>query len=487
MTELQGLQAFKYDGAAAIWAAWTDWPHLSLALDQGADGVSASWWMMAQDRNITIYWDASHGAVNDWKALTKDTRLYTFLADDVGHMERPFGPMSDRLRWHELSQAWESMFANLSSAECPLFAEKAEEILRQRGGLGSLGGEGDDIHGRLWEDLRRDPPFVAGQQKVNIARFFNSTERAKAELSGWDTVLLNLECLALETGLLTSRKLHRLNFKEPRQENDDTSREAERTGRPQMDERLLRTSCKNAVEVGVYMLCEPEHTHWVNIVLAAGGPTEAWHRDQNYKLRSVEGSRLWMIEQLSGSFAAHLHKTWGQLKNLNILKSCGMRIQAFDDQADAGLIVAQDDLADLLGMGVVSMVFHREQRNMWSMRGWPVRMSGVLAPPLLRAKTLKAFRDDYKAFEELKAHPFQSPEIQDLLKRSVFNQRSVMQYVLAAQETQFEFSARLQTLAHGRASTVIRSQCSEDLFSSAKNSKLCKERRTTDDPRSRTR
>lgn len=49
MTELQGLQGFKYDGAAAIWAAWTDCPHLSLALDQGAGGVSASWWMMAQD------------------------------------------------------------------------------------------------------------------------------------------------------------------------------------------------------------------------------------------------------------------------------------------------------------------------------------------------------------------------------------------------------------------------------------------------------
>lgn len=200
--------------------------------------------------------------MNDWKAMTKDTSLHTFWLMMLATWNAPCGPMSDRLRWHELSQAWDSMFANLSSAECPLFAEKAEEILRQRGGLASLGGEGDDIDGRLWEDLRRDLAFVAGQQKVNIARFYNSTERAEAELSHWDTVLLNLECLALETGLLTSRKLDRLNFKEPRQENDDTSREAERTGRPQMDERLLRTSCKNTVEVGVYMLCEPEHKHW---------------------------------------------------------------------------------------------------------------------------------------------------------------------------------------------------------------------------------
>ncbi|MFM7983045.1 MAG: hypothetical protein ACKPKO_27360, partial [Candidatus Fonsibacter sp.] len=59
-----GLVAFKPNPSAAHWAHWRTWPHLSVAMDLGSDGLCAFDWREygPHKLNVDKYPYPSHGA-----------------------------------------------------------------------------------------------------------------------------------------------------------------------------------------------------------------------------------------------------------------------------------------------------------------------------------------------------------------------------------------------------------------------------------------
>lgn len=256
--------------------------------------MSASWWMLSQHMCVSIYWDFSHRAQNDWKGMLRDTNMMGFWILMLVCWNAPCGP-----RWQQLLEAWQAMHRVFPDGDCPLYLERVQDILEERGGIAAVSDGPGDVSERLWADLSGDPPFSVGAPKANLNRFFSTVAKARSSMSRWSTELLNYEFLALEEGGLSGKKLQGIVVKSSR-EKDETERATTGGSRPQVCDAAMKSACSNAVVVGVAMLGEREHKDFVSIILVAGEPTERWLRTQSARLRDVQSSESWMVKQLGG-------------------------------------------------------------------------------------------------------------------------------------------------------------------------------------------
>ena len=481
ITPLPGMSHFLPpldDGVLGLWHHWSRWPHLAWAADQGSDGVASHFRWMWLGLNLTAYWGFSHGCQNDWKGTLHDLNLYGFWVLMLVVWNVASGPLQNRTRWQQLQEAWSAMCSALSAKTCPLYLDKVDAILHERGGLSSLTSEMGDVETRLWDDLRTSCPYKAGEKKCNLNRFFSSTERAKEALPQWHSSLLNLEFLALETSMLKEKPIDKIVLKAAPL-NDDAARQCTNGGRPTIDDKALRNAGANAVVIGINMLSEPDHKTMVQIVLSIGASTEAWHRRQNEALRSVDKSVSWMVEQLSGDFLAHVRSTLGQLHDVDVLQRCGIQCFGFaagGDALDEVRVVRENDFACLLADGCVGLGFRRLQRCAWAFFGWPCRCTGILGDAALRRETSEELKADLEAFEALSRLDHKPDGLVALLARSVFHQTSVKQCVEGFREANFEptETGDLAQLIRKRSRSIISSQASEDSFNVCKNSRLTK-------------
>eukprot|EP00971_Amphidinium_carterae_P333121 6467661-Amphidinium_carterae.1 len=270
--------------------------------------------------NVTFVWDWSHGAQNDWKAMLRD-----------------MGPLPV-LAAHD--DAWSDLFNNLSPEQCPLFTDLLLELSKEVGPAGATGQDGSAI---VWEHLKTHPPFSIGQPKVNLTRFFSTTECASSFVGKWHTALLNYQYYGIEQGMMAQPQFRHMAV------TTGVTNALETTSRQRagLDDKILRQSSSNAVEVAVLMLSDPWHRQMVQTILLAGKAVEAWHREQAHLLRDVVSNRKWFVQQATGGFAKHLIETRRCLEDLAGLEKCGMQISSFKTKQKLGALEVQmeDDLA----------------------------------------------------------------------------------------------------------------------------------------------
>lgn len=162
------------------------------------------WHMISKSTNLTAYWDWSHGCQNDWKGALRDLHLFAFWVLLLVAFNAPCGPQQDRTRWQALAESWCTMFAHFDCGSCPLYDEKVQSIIDDRGGWESLHLEpGESVERGLWRTSKDQPPFSTGMPKCNLNRFFSSTQRARQELERWHSGLPNYEYWAIEGSMLS--------------------------------------------------------------------------------------------------------------------------------------------------------------------------------------------------------------------------------------------------------------------------------------------
>eukprot|EP00969_Alexandrium_andersonii_P288201 12741060-Alexandrium_andersonii.AAC.1 len=414
--------------------------------------------------------------------MLRDVDMYSFWVLMMVVWNAPCGPLSDRTRWQQLLESWQSMFSCCTAKTCPLFQELADAILQERGGYASLdlpaGASGvDEV---LWDALSRDPPFCVGMPKVNLNRFFSSTQRAAQELKKWHTSLLNFQYLALEEDMLGTKGIQKVCIKVPPQENDELLRQSTDARRPTLCDKALRTAANNAIVVGVAMLGEVDHYQYVKIILEAGGPTEAWHRAQAHTLRSAVASKDWLLSQLEGAFVAHLVETLGKWATVAVLQHIGIACDGLGAMDLSGVsmveVVREDDLSALLADACMSMVGRRMARTSWAFGGWPGALAGLLGSQELRSKTVAAFKCDYMAYKSCAERPNPSQHLKKILARSIFLHSSNLQVALAFDELGWSehVHPEIIRMMEQRCSGIISSQASEDCFNVCKNSHMVK-------------
>ena len=136
-----------------------------------------------------------------------------------------YGPFEDDPRYQQVVEAWTECKTNHNARSCALFQSRLPELLAEAGGVAGLTAMGleGDIDEMLWEDFTTDCPLRNPETKVNLNRFFDTTRRAKKELTKWERKLTQFEYCAIESGLLASGKFQSIEMKAPSvgEVNDD--------------------------------------------------------------------------------------------------------------------------------------------------------------------------------------------------------------------------------------------------------------------------
>lgn len=420
-----GLKFYQYDEDEPEWRTWRTWPHLQVSMDQGPDGIAALFWLWHKDCSISVSWDPSHGAQNDWKNLLKTLGLMEFWLLMMITWNSPSGPLRDATRHGELSETWKACFEDSSPSTNVLFQSLLHQIVDDRGGVSHFSSE-EPLETQVWELIKDSPPCRGPVGKCNLNRFF---------LHPPAHALLNLTFLALESGWLSTRRVEKLVMRK-----DTDMGDGEQVGRASTDARRLQYSDKalismahNAVVVGVHMLSSDEHKQYIHIILEAGEETEVWQGRHNKECRSTESCREWMIAQLGGEFLGHLRNTLDRLARVMSLQRCGLSLGALpEDPSDDGLpLIREGDMTTLLSHAIVVLAGKRLARCLSAFRGWPSAFAGLLGWDALRASTISMFREDQQAYEAFANAPGRTKAMQSVIDRSFFHHRSVKQYIAA--------------------------------------------------------
>lgn len=133
------------------------WPRLSVAPDQGGDGLCAvNFLSRSLGCNVDLTPDMSHGINNDvWQAFqdmgVKPQMLLWLIAFNV-----PMGPHLSDSRHQEIKLALQDLFRNHEPQETPLFVAMAPAMLSEAA-FADLNDVPDPL-GALWERLATESP-----------------------------------------------------------------------------------------------------------------------------------------------------------------------------------------------------------------------------------------------------------------------------------------------------------------------------------------
>ena len=423
------------------WKDWRSWPHLGVAMDQGTDGMAASWFMLHKLMNCTFWTDWSHGAWNDCKVSLKDNHLMGFWMLAMVLVNIPHGPFNDDIRFSQVNAAWDECKQNFKADSCPLFMEYAAGMLEDMGGTSALGLEpGAEASAALWDHLMEDPPLRRKGYKCNLNRFFGSTKVIRDECTMWHKKLFQYEYTALECDMLGTARVKKIMIKDADVEAQEAAHTTD-SGRPCAGEKALRSCCQNALVMGVAFLREQQHKFILKIITCTIQPLEDWHGEQNHTLRDATASSTWLLSQLQGAYMKHTTDILGLLSKPSALEECGFELPEAPFKAgsrvpsgteDHAPFLKQDQMADLMGDFALSLACSRVVRGLHLLRGWPFRMAALSGPRQLVDATVQDFKADFEAFLQLQVHDNPTKAMLDILARSSFNQISVWQYVEAA-------------------------------------------------------
>ena len=145
----EGLARFRRqsDGALSPLA----WPRLSLAPDQGTDGLAAlSYLMYDQGINVDYTPDTSHGMWRDVQLSIKRCGHWSLLLLLVPCFNIFHGPFEEDRFFHIVKEAVQEYFLVADPCSCPVFQHYLPYILQDRGEEERITESG--IEAVLWED-----------------------------------------------------------------------------------------------------------------------------------------------------------------------------------------------------------------------------------------------------------------------------------------------------------------------------------------------
>lgn len=439
-TPFRGLGHFRRDKTKhKQWADWRKWPKLSIAADQGSDGMAVSWWGRAKGFNWEWWWDFSHGAWGDTKKPMKDAGLFSLFLLWLVTFNLPHGPWNDDMRYCELQGAWTTCVTHFNARTFVLFEESVASITKSLLRAGVDIDTSGDVDEQVWDLVKTNNPLNKKGHKCNLNRFFEGTGVMRDAMPAIKMKQFQYEFLGLETGVVATKKM--VKFMAAPVEGDDAAEGKASTDQHivSISDKAIRGCAHNALAIAIGTMSDPLNESLLRMMLAVILPVESWHRFQSHKLRNSQDSVDWVVAQLGGAFMKHVCDVVNTLSDIAILEDCSFyipsvtaKVGAPEMEVDPG---CNDDntLADYFGDFVLSSVSNRQQRSLWLIRGWPARMSLVLGTKTQGEATLLAFQEDLDSFRAMDALPHKSSAEALLLRRSVFQSVPVQQYVEVTQ------------------------------------------------------
>lgn len=425
-----------------------DWPALSIAADQGPDGVCALQWASRKaNLNFDPVWDLSHIATNSWKAGLAKAGVMVHQRLMAIAWNARHGPWLEGVRW---SQATESLEEHVqlvgAGGDDPLFVFLAPKMLEDAGQEASV--KDADMLEQLWEDVKEGLPWRRRGSPVSDVRFFASLRESRAEdkvwhhrVYGYTLACLNFDLLhgAKFEELFSLRKVERRSAADAGQGDAAAQESQTLQSAAAVSETSLRKACANLLVLATMLYSDDSNQTLQRIIVAASTPLEQWHSHQNQALRNVSATIPWSLEQLvDGKLVGVCRDTLevlscgaGRLRRLGfginqLSHGDGTRFTNGLVTEDAALAIVDvdGDGANTLGSLVFALVWAFLTKTAWFHRGWP--MSSVrLLSEASRAEWLARLQEDRRLFQELSSSG--EPHCEALARRSCFKSVPVQQ------------------------------------------------------------
>ena len=403
--------------------------------------------------NITRVPDPSHDVTNDVALAISRVGMkpHSILMQACWNMLH--GPWGQDTIFQQGREAMEEVWENASPSEEPLWQRFAARIMSDIGWADRIGDE--NIEEDLWRHCQENSPWRKKTCKMSSSRFMGYTSKSIAERPFWHQRLWAYTHIALELDWLKGKAFQRMVL--PREEALHDG-EVPRLAAPAADEKLLRQSCQNALVLAILFMDNADNLAKQNILTHVASSWLPWHQEQNRRLRQCGEAETWLREQSTGAFLRACKLCWATLNRS--LHECGLEVN-FTSFARNGApdvespqVVRQDEFAGLLGRMITELLSARLRRCLWFLRGWPALFC------LLPGGGLQMLRSDWRNYQSLQERGC-APEI---LERSVFRTKSVMQVVLLLDATQWQVSPELEQLLRRRGKRLQATQLIEDGF-----------------------
>ena len=470
-TEYAGLKYFRRD-ESDLWTRWEEWPTLGISIDLGSDGV-AGWCALAYGYSVNTFLlpDASHSVQRSFEGMLKDSGLWDFWLLMLISWNLEHGPHTDRARHYQIKEALQTLLTNRTPAQVPLFQQLAGAMVAdlEDGGVMQFPRE-RAIEAELWDWLVQYSKSGTLHRRVSTNRFGGTQNAAMKHAPYWSVELFTRTFLALEMGWLKGSKfVQKITAK-----GSGASATAAGGTHPkhlQVDDRVLRKCCANAVVISVLTLDDANNKRVVKAVVEVQRPLNDYHTLQNRTCRSGPECSEWLVGQTTGEYDKHLCNFVRLLSNVDVLIDAGFTLPGISgiDVKDIRMMENADlfecvetEHADLFGQMIMSMVKHRAFRGL-HYHGWPDKMSGILKGEAEAASIIKDFESDAKLWEDFVAFEGKCADAKHIQKRGVMALLCVQQYVEAFRETGYAHTEKLNGLVKQRSSVNLQTQIVEDL------------------------
>lgn len=383
--------------------------------------------------------DLNHGAWDDEKTSIADMKDKPWLLLMLLSINLFSGPWSTDARFQQTCSALFGLERHSYAERVPLFMSMLPDIACEQG----LSVSEPDLASTCWDNMMSDGPVRNKSYVVNMNRFFGFTERGEEELFRkpmWFQRAFALQFVALENDWLASSQMARLTVRRRDAPDPDAPSASSTSANITSEaERALRAAAGNAYSIAAVMYADDANRWKWRIITVVGRINKEWQGRANHRLRSVSATLEWLVPQMKGEFMHTMARILGTMSDEGSLESVGFDLPcgrvACPSYGDAQL---EDSWAGYLARYALTLVSRRIRRELWMLRGWPIRCALFLDEDSCD-EALACFRHDAERFATLREDPAAGTKsLKSIVDRSVFNLVSVQQLLRICEQEDFK-------------------------------------------------
>eukprot|EP00971_Amphidinium_carterae_P113959 2258104-Amphidinium_carterae.1 len=365
------------------------WPYISVALDQGSDGVSAMNYLLHAVRiNGDLIPDPSHQFQRDLQNSWSSMGWSTWLRLLVVPLNLMHGPWDGGARYHEYMEAGQDLADALERGENPFLEVYRTELQQELGlGRGPLDhGSGSELVSRLVDRIKSQ----RRGNKVAMCRFGALVDALEGLVQNW-TVYLLQTLHVLEDSKFNLMDMQSAAAK--RRKEDRPSTERTSTGE---DARRLRDHCSSNVALTLALLSDWQGRSRALVIHIFSQPFRIWYGRQSVKLRSLSAARQWFQDQAVGEMIQPVIDTLSLLRSANSLEECGIahEIVGVAPGLEHEAVMNERSLAQTMGEYCLELVHQRLCRLMWFAQGHLASLAKLASNiPAKRQKAAEKMRE----------------------------------------------------------------------------------------------
>ena len=224
---------------------YTEWPVLTVCIDQGGDGWAGGYFLRHKDVVVNVLKDHSHRVWNNSQLALRDASLWPLVQILSIVYGSDQGPWNDSKWFQDGREAVTQYMAVSDSATCPLLSDHFDAILRDLS-MSHRAGE-PDILQLAWETL----PDVFSRKcaRVPTSRWFGFFKSSIEFDPVWNRRLLLTNYIMVALGYENTAKPHEILKAKLEKVAPDSDMAKNPTGRDTQDTASLRKSCRNTLHL----------------------------------------------------------------------------------------------------------------------------------------------------------------------------------------------------------------------------------------------